>query len=160
DRVTLREVLDRAADQVGARFRNQPLLEAALRTTIGETYLSLGVPDKSRLQYAAALAIYQREGGPETAETTKAMIELGHALVDEGRFAEAEPLLLKALDGSRRALGEEHDLTLRAMTNLAELNQGQGKSALAEELFAKVLNGSRRVRGEEHRETLQAMNDL
>src|SRR5262249_15609595 len=122
DRVTLREVLDRAADQVGARFRNQPLLEAALRTTIGETYLSLGVPDKSRLQYAAALAIYQREGGPETAETTKAMIELGHALVDEGRFAEAEPLLLKALDGSRRALGEEHDLTLRAMTNLAELN--------------------------------------
>ena len=33
-RITLREVLDRAADQVGERFRDRPLVEAALRCTI------------------------------------------------------------------------------------------------------------------------------
>ncbi len=42
DRVTLREVLDRAAEKVGERFRDLPLVEAALRTAMSDIYHGLG----------------------------------------------------------------------------------------------------------------------
>src|SRR5262249_47326836 len=47
DRVTLREVLDRAAEKVSTRFRGQPLLEAALRSTISDVYHSLSTSTAS-----------------------------------------------------------------------------------------------------------------
>jgi serine/threonine protein kinase len=97
DRVTLREVLDRAAEKVGARFRDQPLIEATLHTTIGEIYDSLQIRDGRRQHFAAALAIYEREKGPRAVETAKAMIALGNALEEENQFAEAEPLLRHGL---------------------------------------------------------------
>jgi serine/threonine protein kinase len=40
--LTVKEALDRAASRIGERFRDQPLVEAAIRTTIGEAYKNLG----------------------------------------------------------------------------------------------------------------------
>jgi serine/threonine protein kinase len=160
DRVTLREVLDRAADKVGERFCDKPLLEAALHTTIGEIYSSLELRDKRRQHFAAALAIYEREKGPRALDTANAMIELGDALEEEDRYAEAEPLLRQGLDSLRRVLGEEHPDTLVAMNRLATLCAHSGKSVDAELLWVKALEVGRRVLGEEHPTTLEAMNDL
>jgi tetratricopeptide (TPR) repeat protein len=160
DRVTLREVLDRAAEKVGARFRDQPLIEATLHTTIGEIYNSLQVRDKRRQHFAAALAIYERERGPSTVETANAMIALGGALEEENRFAEAEPHLRQELHSLRRVLGEEHPDTLDATLWLAMLCAHSGKPAEAEPLLVKALEVSRRVLGEEHLTTLRAMNLL
>ena len=39
--LTVREALDRASARIGQRFQNQPLVEAAIRTAIGESYSSL-----------------------------------------------------------------------------------------------------------------------
>src|SRR5262249_19487615 len=72
-RITLREVLDRAADRVGARFRDRPLVEAALRCTLGQTYFTLGAYERTRRQYAAARALYERELGPGAPETASAL---------------------------------------------------------------------------------------
>ena len=44
--ITLREVLDRAAEKVVTAFRDQPLVEAAVRETLAKTYLSLGSYEK------------------------------------------------------------------------------------------------------------------
>jgi hypothetical protein len=149
NQVTLLEVLDRAAAKVGARFRDRPLVEAALRTTIGQTYLNLGAWEKSRLQYAAALAIYEREKGPRAAETAKVMVALGSDLDEWGLFDEAEPLLRQGLDGLRRAQGEAHPDTLAAMNCLAHLLwvRGEDESELpeVEALLKKVLEIRRRV---------------
>jgi serine/threonine protein kinase len=160
DRVTVREVLDRAADRIGPRFRNQPLLEAALHTTIATIYDNLEVRDKRREHFAAALAIYEREKGSGAAETAKAMIKLGVALEEEDRYAEAEPLIRQALDTLYRVLGEEHPDTLAAMINLAVLWDHSDRSAEAERLMVKILDASRRVLGEEHPTTLEAMSLL
>ena len=104
DRLTVREVLDRAAERVEAKFRTRPLIEAALRSTIGATYTSLGVYDKGQLHSAAALEIYQREKGPGAVETANAMAELGSVLWRKGESSRAEPLLRQATDRLRRAL--------------------------------------------------------
>ena len=47
NRVTLQEVLDRAADRVEERFRDRPEIESSLRWTIGQTYHGLGAYAKA-----------------------------------------------------------------------------------------------------------------
>src|SRR5262249_16955473 len=41
-KVTVEEVLDRAAARIAGKFESQPRVEAAIRQTIGKTYLELG----------------------------------------------------------------------------------------------------------------------
>ena len=48
-------------------------------------------------------------------------------LMHRGAFAEAEPLLRRALDGYERLLGPEHRDTLIAVNNLAEVLEKLGK---------------------------------
>ena len=52
DKVTLLEVLDRAAEKVGTRFADQPELERALRETIANTYHGLASWEKAETQCA------------------------------------------------------------------------------------------------------------
>ena len=59
-KVTLLEVLDRAAAEVGTSFRGQPEIEAAIRLAIGQTYHDLGDYPKSETHYRAAYEIYRR----------------------------------------------------------------------------------------------------
>jgi serine/threonine protein kinase len=131
DPPTVREILDRAAEKVGVQFRGRPLLEASLRTTISDTYHGLGAWAESRNQAAAALAILERELGPEAPETLNAARRLGHALGHERRGDEAEPLLRRSVDGLRRVLGERHRDTLEAMAALVGclLRAGGGRGA-------------------------------
>jgi tetratricopeptide (TPR) repeat protein len=160
EQVTLRQVVDRAAEKVGTRFRGRPLLEAALRITLGDTYHGLGAWTDSRNQAAAALAIYEREKGPGAAETLNAAGQLGHALLHEVRYPEAEPLLRRSLDGVRRVLGDRHPDTLDAMSSLAIVYRNLGQMVEAERLLVKALDRSRRTLGEEHSNTLGSMSDL
>ena len=103
DRLTLREVLDRAAARVETRFRTRPLLEAALRHTIAATYSGLGAYDECGPHFAAALEIYQREKGPWAVETGITMAGQGEVLWRTGELSKAEPLLRQATDILRRA---------------------------------------------------------
>jgi serine/threonine protein kinase len=159
-RLTLRVVLDRAADRVGARFRDRPLVEAALRCTLGETYGGLGANDRCRQQYAAARALYERELGPGAPETANAMVGLGTALRELGEHPRAEPLLRQAMDILLRARGVEHPDTLKAMMELSQACQYQGKSAEAGALAAEVLEVGGRILGPEDFLTLDAMAGL
>ena len=160
EQVTLREVLDRAADRVGERFRTRPMLEATVRSTIGSTYAGLTAWEKSRAQYAAALAIYEREKGPEAAETANALNAVGEALRRLGRVAEAEPLIIRATDSLRRVRGAEHPETLGAINTLAAIHYSNGKWAEAERLGSEVLRVRLRDLGEGRKETLGSMSFL
>ena len=65
-------------------------------------------------------------------------------LADQGKLAEAEPLLRRALKGCEQQLGAQHPSTLTVVNNLAMLLQAQGKLAEAEPLFRRYA-GSREV---------------
>ena len=159
-RITLREALDRAAEKVGKRFRDLPLVEAALRTTISDTYHGLQTWAESRKQAAVASGDLRAGEGSGAAETLNGARRLGHALDDERKFVEAEQLLRRSLDGLSRLLGEDHPDTLQAMNDLAEVYQDQGKLAEAEALYIKTLDGRRRTLGECHDHTLETTSRL
>jgi hypothetical protein len=66
---------------------------------------------------------------------------LASLLQDQGKLAEAEPLLRVCLAVRRRVLGEDHPSTLMSIDNLASLLQDQGKLAEAEPLLRDCLAG-------------------
>jgi tetratricopeptide (TPR) repeat protein len=88
------------------------------------------------------------------------MMSLAYLYRDQGKLSEAESLLVKSLEGRRRAFGENHARTLTAMNDLAYLYRRQGRQSEAEALATKVFEGRRSVLGDEHQDTLGSMNDL
>jgi serine/threonine protein kinase/tetratricopeptide (TPR) repeat protein len=158
--VTVRQVLDQAASSLGERFAGQPLIEARLRGTIGETYEALGLYGEAEPHLRRALEIQSELQPEEQPERLKAIHDLALLYRKQGRLEEAEPLSIAALEGARRALGEEHPQTLAAMHSLASLYQDQGRHQEAEALYLETLDLRSRVLGAEHNDTLSTKNNL
>ncbi|MDP6763332.1 MAG: protein kinase, partial [Planctomycetota bacterium] len=86
-------------------FGNQPLVQAQLLQVVGDTLRELGLLDRAAYPTEQALHIRRIEAGNEHPDTWTSINSLGLLLLDQGRHAEAEPLLREALEGRRRTLG-------------------------------------------------------
>jgi len=73
------------------------------------------------------------------------MNNLAYLYRGQGRYAEAEPLYLRARAISERVLGREHPLTLISLINLAGLYKSQGRYGEAEPLYLRALEACERV---------------
>lgn len=142
------DVLQRAADGIAERFREQPEIEAALRNTLGHTYRALGILDAAKDQFVRALKIQTRVPGEGHEDTLDTMLELGGILDDTDHRDDAERLLHRALALCRDALGEKHHLTGRAMAELGETLQATGRHDEAQSLLRKAVAVLRAAPGE------------
>jgi serine/threonine protein kinase len=156
----VRIALDRAAVRIAGKFKEQPLVEAAIRQTIGNTYTELGLYPEAQRQTERALELRRRLLGAKHRNTLQSTNALAVLYLDQGKYEQAEPLFTKELQVWQRALGKENPDTLNTMSNLAWLYLNQGKYAQAEPLYTSVLQVQRRVLGEEHPDTLMSMHSL
>jgi serine/threonine protein kinase/tetratricopeptide (TPR) repeat protein len=156
----VRTALDRAAARITGKFNRQPEVEAAIRDTIGLTYLDLGLYPEARTQLERAVDVESRVLGAENPKTLRTSSNLGYTAYFQGKYAEAETLLGRTLRIQRRTLGSEHPDTMSSLVNLAIVYEEQGKYAQAEVLDSQLLEIHRRVSGPEHRDTLASMNNL
>jgi tetratricopeptide (TPR) repeat protein len=156
----VRTALDRAAARITGKFAKQPLVEASIRQTIGNSYRDLGLFAQAQQQMERALELRQRVLSERHHDTLITMHGLAEVYSYQGGYAKAETLLIHTLELERRVLGEEHRDTLDTMDLLAQLYDDEGKYAQAEPLFIKGLNARRRTLGEEHPDTLAAMSNL
>ncbi len=159
--VTLLEVLDRAAAEVGSSFADQPEVEASIRLAIGRTYHGLGQYAKSEAHHHAAYDILQRrKEASNPRDRLDAMSEMGHMLCHLGRLDDAEPFLVKAVAESRRVLGPTHTISLHASEYLADLHRDKGQYAEAETLYRRYLADAQRDVKPAHDIILTALNNL
>jgi serine/threonine protein kinase len=156
----VRTVLDRAADAIPGRFRDRPLVEAALRLTIGNSYAELGLYREAEPHLERAHELYEAHPGDEPRRPLEAADALGVAWVQRAKFARAESLLTAALEKREELHGREDAATLRTAENLAQLYQEWGKYDRAEGLFTRTLDARRKTQGERHPATLESMNNL
>jgi tetratricopeptide (TPR) repeat protein len=156
----VRTALDRAAGRLAGKFDRQPEVEAAIRDTIGRTYLDLGLYPEARKQFERALELHSRTLGPADPKTLKTSSRLGRALYVQGRHAEAEALFSQAFKIQRRVLGPEHPDTLYSMISLANLSYTEGHYPQAETLYSQILEIHRRVLGPQHADTASSIYDL
>jgi tetratricopeptide (TPR) repeat protein len=102
----------------------------------------------------------RRATGPERYETVVAAEDLGHALLDEGRYREAEKFLQGAVDTGSRVLGPRHPAVLLAMGELGQTLDQEGRFTEAETLERQTVDLQKTALGPEHPSTLLSMNRL
>jgi tetratricopeptide (TPR) repeat protein len=158
--VTLRAALDAAESSVAADFAREPKVEAAIRHTLGTTYLYLGELDSAIRQLDRAQALRRSVLGPDHLDTLNASENLGVAYRRAGRATDAIPLLENVLAVRKAILGPDDARTQRAINNLAVAYQKSGRIAEAIPLQELEYDHSRRFLGSEHPDTLISMNNL
>ncbi|ACF13774.1 TPR repeat-containing protein [Chloroherpeton thalassium ATCC 35110] len=93
-------------------------------------------------------------------ETAILLNSMGLYHFGRAAYAEAEPLLRRALEIREKQLGEEHPLVATSLNNLGLLLQAQGKNAEAEPLYRRSLEIHEKQLGEEHPHVAMSLNNL
>jgi len=144
----LREALNRAAETVGTRFTNQPLVEATIRRTLGTTYRALGEAKLAEDQLRRAIELRHRIAGTNDHEAFHWQGHLALAVMDQGgsspsRVAEAERLLQALLEECAR---EKHPGSDAAtlVHNFAIAADANGRSVQAAETLERLLSAQRK----------------
>ena len=158
--VTMREVFDRAAKEVGERFSGNPDLEAAVRDILGAGYMALGQYADAEEHFSRALEIYRCQPGKDKRAARRSMNSLALSQGIQGKYAEAELLDRQVLEILRGVLAKDHPDALSVMNNLALTMGAQGKCAEAEQLLRHVVETRQRVLGRENLDTLLSLHNL
>ena len=138
--VTVVQVLGEAVRRLDAgALKNEPLVDAAVRRTIGAAYLDLG-------EYASADSLLRRSletrrehlgaRDPEVAENLR---ELGRLAYLQGRPGDAALLFRQALEIRSHRLGPRHPLMAESLNDLAEVLQETGQLGAADSLSRAAL---------------------
>jgi tetratricopeptide (TPR) repeat protein len=156
----VRTALDRAAQRIAGKFDKQPEVEAAIRDTVGQTYMDLGQYPEARTQLERALELRRNTLGAEDQKTLATARNLGNVALRQGKDAEAESILTNTVATQRRVLGAEHAETLASMIRLESVYEHETKYTQAEALAAQVVEMQRRKLGPENLSTLASMMSL
>jgi tetratricopeptide (TPR) repeat protein/tRNA A-37 threonylcarbamoyl transferase component Bud32 len=155
--LTVRELLDRAAAELGGWVGDQPDIEARVREMIGGAYLSLGQYDRAEEHLREAIRLDTQFQGPGARGTLGATNLLATLLDQTSRSTEAEPLLRRNLNDARRFLGPDDSITLDAAERLCSLLWHLGKRDEAEAVLRKNVADRSRVLQPEHADTLRSI---
>jgi eukaryotic-like serine/threonine-protein kinase len=137
NQVTARELLDSGAKRLHAGLQDQPATKAALLSTVGMVYDSLG-------QYEDALPLLseslQLQAQAHDSSHIDTLLELGRAYIGAGDLPAAEAPLQQALHLAQSDAGAMSAETGHALYALGMLRYQQGKNSEARELYIRSLN--------------------
>lgn len=160
NKVTAREILDKASKDINTGLSNDPELQAQMMHVMGTVYFNLGSYSRAESLLRRAVEIRQRLLGPEHLDTLKSKRVLASTLEGQARYPESEKLYRETLDIQRRLLGPEYPDNLSLTNNLAGVLADEGHLGEAEKLFRANFNVESRVLGPEDPETLRSADNL
>jgi serine/threonine protein kinase len=158
--VTLRQAVNAALPYVETGFTNQPLIEARLRMTLGQSFFYLGEAKMAADQCQKARTLYTRYLGPDHAETLRSMHDLARSYHALGRYVDAVELEEETLAVRKATLGPDHPDTLMSMSTLAGGYYALGRHAEALKLCEETLALRKAKLGPDHPGTLTSMHNL
>jgi serine/threonine protein kinase len=158
--VTVRELLDRASQEIEGKFAQQELTEAAIRLTIGDAYRALGEYAEAQKHLLRSLQLRTAKQGADHADTLTTKNNLAALYRAQGKYAPAETLFKEVLKVHTATLGADHPHTLASKNNLALLYKDQGKYTQVETLYKEVLAVRTATLGADHPGILTTKNNL
>jgi serine/threonine protein kinase/tetratricopeptide (TPR) repeat protein len=159
-KVTMQKAVAQALPFIGRSFKDQPLIEARLRMTMGYAFYHLGNGRLAVEQFAAARAIYTAQQGPDGADTLRSVLGLSDGYEMLGKDKEALALRQEVLARRRAVLGHDHPDTLRCMMSVANSLRKLGEFEQSVKLHEETL-ALRKVKLDvKDPETLRSMNNL
>ncbi len=161
--VTVRSFLDAASRKLDGKFKNEPLIEAMIRYTLGKTYRNLGTHDDLERAEKHLIRAYELQSanlGEKNKDTLNTKELLGSVYLRMGRFLDAFYLFDQTVKGRTEIFGPNDPNTLSATNELAMLYLSWGQYANAQKLFTQTLEISIKKFGEKDPFTLLLTGNL
>ncbi|MCH9001419.1 MAG: serine/threonine protein kinase [Planctomycetes bacterium] len=158
--VTVRQVLDAAAERAETELADHPAVERDVRGTIGRSYVALGLFDEALPHHERGLALAIDLYSERSEECTASMNELGYTLKQLGRFADAEGLHRRALETELELFGEMDTRVAASMNHLAQSLYDQGKYDEGRPLFERAFEIRSELLGEQNMDFVTSLNNL
>jgi serine/threonine protein kinase/Tfp pilus assembly protein PilF len=160
DTALLREILDKTARRLDTELKNQPDVEADLRTTIGRVYSDLGQYTNAEAMHRQALALRIKLLGSEHPDVARSLNNLAGALWHRGKLVEAETMFRQALAMHKKLQGNVHPDVASSLNSLAGVVREEGKLPEAETLFRQALAMQTNLPGSESPNLANILNNL
>jgi tetratricopeptide (TPR) repeat protein len=147
------KLLDTASKAVEGKFPDRPIIEAAVRHTVGETYRIIGEAGPARGHLERALELRKSSLGPDDPATLDTQQRLAQVYSAEGDYDRAQSLISEVVKGRTSKLGPQHEETLFARNILVSMYSAKGRLVEAEKLSRALLDEDMKVLGPLHRYT-------
>jgi serine/threonine protein kinase/tetratricopeptide (TPR) repeat protein len=159
-KMTVREALDRASKAIEGKFAGQPLVEAAIRLTLSDTYRRLGEHNLAIAHAQRALELREAQLPQDHAEVLVGKMRLARAYWISGRYKESINLMESVRELQERSLGPEDLATVSTLQNLAGVYGESGRFEDALGLAERVYAARIKLQSFEHPECLDAAAHL
>jgi eukaryotic-like serine/threonine-protein kinase len=153
-------LLARAVLAIDREFGDQPLVEAALRQTVGEVYSALGLYSSALAQLERAHSIRSEQLGKAHLDTLGSHAALGLLLLHMDRLDDALMHLQTALEGFRQSSGAGDAQAVRTAISLAVVLRRLNRLDEAQRLVHEAHQASLEKAGPADRQTLAAVDNL
>jgi tetratricopeptide (TPR) repeat protein/tRNA A-37 threonylcarbamoyl transferase component Bud32 len=157
---TVRQAVDAAEPKIAGSFRDQPIVEADVRTTLGDTYLLLVDCPLAIRQYARAAELRRSKLGPDHPDTLQSRDGLAKAYFEAGRIIDAIKLHEATLAQRESKLGPDHPDVLSSRDGLAKAYVEAGRTIDAIKLHKATLAQRESRLGPDHPDVLSSRNNL
>ena len=154
------ELLDRAAEKLDTDLSEEPAVRASLRNTLGLTYQSLGLYEKSIDQFTHALDLHQELWGATDARSVMAKKNLALAYHYQGDYEQAGMLFQEAEAGFRQLGDTTTEYFAELLNDYGTLFMDLGDYEPSLQNFTQALALYQRIYGPEHRQVAAVMNNL
>jgi serine/threonine protein kinase/tetratricopeptide (TPR) repeat protein len=158
--LTVKEALHRAAARVRERFHDRPVVEAAIRQTIGRVYRSVGENRLAVVHLERAVELRQTHLGPDHPDTLDSLETLATVYQFAGRLPDAIRLFELVLARRRATLGPDHEMTLITTNTLGEACRKAGQLDRALALIQDALAKKQATLGPDDVSTVNSIHDL
>lgn len=157
---TVSDVLENAATSIDRQFGEQPLVEAAIRQTIGTIYMRMDRTDDADPHLRKTLDIRRKLLGEDDRDTLAALANVGGVHFARGEYDQAREYWEHTFARRLALLGPDDFDTLSSMSNLGLLYKKSGELAEARRMYEQALTSERQLLGDNHLNTLNTMHNL
>lgn len=135
-------------------------MRAALVGVLGWLYTEQGQLELAVTTLEEAVALREREGGPDSWRVAVALNNLGEALRALGHNAEAGKRFERALAITEKELGAHHSNVGAMLNNLATVRETEGKYDEARQMYQRSLEIDEGTFGPEHSRVAVSLSNL
>ncbi|WP_428939958.1 tetratricopeptide repeat protein [Fontivita pretiosa] len=158
--VTIAQALGAASQRIVPMLGGDPLLEAAAREAIGQSFHGLGIFADADSHMQQVLRLRRMHLGEDDPATRAALNNLAVLRDDQGRLDESEQLYRQLLASYARPPAPQVADTARAMSNFSSVLQRLGKLDEAEQMAREAVEQSDSALSREDRESIRYLQNL
>lgn len=158
--ISIREVLANAERKADSDFKDQPLVAAAVKNTIGKTYIGLGQLDSAERLIREALATRRAHLGAEHADIATSLYDLTIVQQHRSDYEPSTANARAALAMNRAVSGDRSAEAAKSLDLLAESLALQGEYDQAETVALEALSEREALFGPQSAEVADSLLTL